>query len=160
MNRAIRLASAKARYENPKAPSGSTRSGLVVGHRRSWPGSDPHAQQVLGKITHADAPQSLLPNPLAKRRGHPAAFLVIAPKLGVQGYCRRMAVGRQPVRQRANFFPPVMSFLRLLMNIIKNKLLGAVEAHGRQPASLRPENNRKPAPTTGLQFPLQLPNVR
>ncbi len=63
-------------------------------------------------------------------------------------------------RQRANFPLPVLSLLRVLPQVIKNQLLGPVETHDRQRGPEALKNNRKPAPTAGLQFPVQLLVVR
>jgi hypothetical protein len=54
----------------------------------------------------------------------------------------------------------VLSLLRVLPQVIKNQLLGPVETHDRQRGPEALKNNRKPAPTAGLQFPVQLLVVR
>ncbi len=71
-----------------------------------------------------------------------------------------MGVRRVPGCHSANFFPPVLSLFRMLLEIVENELLGTVEAHKRQRASKGLENNHKPAPTAGLQFIPQLLTVR
>ena len=57
-----------------------------------------------------------------------------------------MAVRCMPCRQHSNFFPPVLSFVRMLLDVVENELLGTIEAHKGQRVSKGLENNHKPAP--------------
>jgi hypothetical protein len=115
---------------------------------------------VFRKITHTDALQAFLSHLLTKWSSHLASFPIVMPELTLQGYGRRVGVLGVSGHRGSNFFPPVLSLVRVLQQIIIQQLLRSVQTHGRKPAPQAPENNRKPASKAGLQFSRQMLTVR
>ncbi len=115
---------------------------------------------MFRKITHTDALQAFLSHSLTKGSSHLASFPIVIPELTFQGYSRRVGVLGVSGQRGSNFFPPVLSLVRVLQQIIIQQLLRSVQAHGRKPAPQAPENNRKPASKAGLQFSCQMLTVR
>ncbi len=115
---------------------------------------------MFRKITHTGALQAFLSHSLTKGSSHLASFPIVIPELTFQGYSRRVGVLGVSGQRGSNFFPPVLSLVRVLQKIIMQQLLRSVEAHGRKPAPQAPENNRKPASKAGLQFSCQMLTVR
>ena len=114
---------------------------------------------MFRKITHTDALQAFLSHSLTKGSSHLASFPIVIPELTFQGYSRRVGVLGVSGQRGSNFFPPVLSLVRVLQQIIIQQLLRSFQAHGRKPAPQAPENNRKPASKAGLQFSCQMLTV-
>jgi len=128
----------------PKTGRSVARTVGGPGLLRSW--RRPQAQEVLREIAHARPAQALPAGYLSKRRGHPTPLLEISPQFDLQLDRRRMIIHRS-CSSFLNFVRPELSLVRVRLNVVKNHLLTAIEAHAGNLARRLVKTTAKPSYT-------------